>query len=367
MESFRGKFTEIKGPFSQRRYLPRLGKIRLGIKVQKLKNGKTIEYPKETSYFVVPPEIEAVYGPEPTVLDVLVPCEDKSIFFPQKYAWYGTSKGLKCHGNGEIAERFNQETKKWFEMKCPCEQLKTDQNPKGECTEQAHLMVILPKVNLGGTYQITTGSWNTVADLNSNIDYIRGMVGRVALIPLKLRRVAITTHHDGKPQQHYKVTLVLDADIEGYNKLIDRTRGIMETTRLQIEGPTEENPIQDPPDEVEDEAIDVTPQEEPGAGPVVTRETQTAPPPVSSPAPQPELAKQSKSPVSSPEPKPREIDAVYLSKVLDLSAMLQESEPGIKALTKLRKDFQCDGEGLPPVEQEERFLDELRKVAMIGA
>jgi len=50
---FRQKFTRIKGLSSIRR-LPRLGKIRLGIKKVTAK-GK--EYPSETDYFVCPAEV----------------------------------------------------------------------------------------------------------------------------------------------------------------------------------------------------------------------------------------------------------------------------------------------------------------------
>ena len=58
MVSFAQKITRIPG-LSDRRRLPRLGSIRLGIKV---KNKKGIEYPKETEYFVCPDEVKKVFG-----------------------------------------------------------------------------------------------------------------------------------------------------------------------------------------------------------------------------------------------------------------------------------------------------------------
>ena len=62
MNGFKGQFTKIKG-LSDKRRLPRLGKIRLGVKAISQKSGK--EYPKETDYFVCPPEVQAVYGEKP--------------------------------------------------------------------------------------------------------------------------------------------------------------------------------------------------------------------------------------------------------------------------------------------------------------
>ena len=252
METFRRRFTKIQDGFSTNRRIPRLGKIRLGLKV---KNAKGVEYPKETEHFVVPDEVRRVYGDMPRELDVLLPVDDPEIVFPQSLVMYGSSRGLKCHGNGQTAERLNEQTGKWEERSCPCEFRKTDQNPKGQCDEVAHLMVILPKVNAGGVYQLTTRSYHSAVDINSGIDFVRGLIGRVALVPLKLKREARDTHHDGKKQVHYTCTLTLDADINGINRLREDNGRVLETARYQIEAPVEESPVSDPPDVVEVEEV----------------------------------------------------------------------------------------------------------------
>lgn len=243
------KFTRIKSNFSQNRRIPRLGKIRLGLKVRKEKpGGQVVEYPKEVDYFVCPPEVEAVYGKQPKELDVIFPSDDEEMIFPQSLAWFGKSKGLKCKGDGEHAERLNEQTSQWEPMKCPCEHYKSDENPKGECTEQGILMMILPKVSVGGVYQLRTGSYHSVVDVNSGIDYVRNLVGRVAMVPLKLKRVPRTTHADGKPQTHYTLSLTMDATVEGINRLRDDTTRILTHKQVLIEGPVDENPALDPPD-----------------------------------------------------------------------------------------------------------------------
>ncbi|WP_447973941.1 recombination directionality factor [Nitrospira sp. Kam-Ns4a] len=134
-------FTSIKG-LSERRRLPRLGKIRLGVKVL-AKHGQT--YPAEVDYFVVPPEVAKVYGPKPKALDVMFPVQNRSIIFPQALKWYGSGRGLKCIGDGERAMRLNEQTGAMEPMDCPCPLLE-----QGQCSRRAHLMVILPKVNYGG-------------------------------------------------------------------------------------------------------------------------------------------------------------------------------------------------------------------------
>lgn len=256
METFRKRFTKIHNDgFSTNRRIPRLGKIRLGIKVR---NSKGVEFPKETDFFVVPESVQKIYGPEPRELDVLLPVEDEEIFFPQKLVMYGSSKGIKCHGDGQVAERLDDSTGKFIERTCPCEHRKSEENPRGQCDEVAHLMVILPRVNAGGIWQLTTRSYNSVVDINSGIDFVRGLIGRVAMVPLKLRREKRETHHDGKKQVHWTCTLTLDADIDGINRLREDNKRILETARYQLEAPVEESPISDPPDLIE---IDEKPDE----------------------------------------------------------------------------------------------------------
>ncbi len=243
------RFTRIKSGFSEHRRIPRLGRIRLGLKVQKVRpDGSVVEYPRETNYFVVPDEVKDVYGPEPTTLDIMLPSDDQSVVFPQSLAWFGTTKGLKCTGDMETAERLNDKTGEWEKRSCPCEHYKSDENPKGECTESGTLIAILPKVNMGGTYEVRTGSYNSVVDINSGLDYVRALIGRISMVPLKLRRVARETHADGKKQVHHTLSLVLDANIEGVNQLRNDTSRILSSAQLQIEGPSDVNPILDKAD-----------------------------------------------------------------------------------------------------------------------
>lgn len=159
---FKGRFTKIK-ELSERRRLPRLGKIRLGVKLTSEKSRK--EYPKETEFFVVPPEVARVYGERPISLDVMVPINDPGVVFPQAYKWYGGQRGLKCIGGGETALRLKEETQGLEEIPCPCERLVS-----GECQKRGHFMAILPRINMGGVYQIDIGSYNSIVDINSGLD-----------------------------------------------------------------------------------------------------------------------------------------------------------------------------------------------------
>src|SRR5438445_4017521 len=129
------RYSTIKGTFSEHRRIPLLGRIRLGLKVQygtDKQTGEPLMRPTETDYFVCPPEVQEVYGEQPKELDVMLPSDRVEDIFPQNLAWFGRSAGLKCTGNMEEAHGQDAESGQWKPIKCPCEHLKSDDNPKGE-------------------------------------------------------------------------------------------------------------------------------------------------------------------------------------------------------------------------------------------
>jgi hypothetical protein len=198
------EFTRIKG-LSDRRRLPRLGKIRLGVKAVSTK-GQT--YPVEKRYFILPPEAAKVYGQQAEELDVMFPVEDEEIIFPQRLAWFGQSRGPKCMGDGEKARRLNEKGE-YEDRSCPCELLK-----KKECQQRANLLIILPRVSVGGVYQIDISSYHSIVDLNSGIDYIRALLGRISMVPLKLKRVARETHGSGRKETHYPLQIAFEGNMD---------------------------------------------------------------------------------------------------------------------------------------------------------
>lgn len=253
MTAFNQRFTRIKG-LSERRRLPRLGSIRLGIKVS---NAKGTEYPKEVDYFVCPPEVQEVYGDRPKVLDVMLPLNDIDSCFPVSYKYYGSSSGLKCQGNGEEALRVN-ETGSYDEVKCPCELLES-----GKCKQSATLMVMLPKVSVGGVYQIRTSSFNSIVDIQSGMDYITALLGRFAMVPLTLRRVPTETRHDAKKQTHFTMQLLFEGNIDSINLLRSDNQRVLSSPMYELPEPDNTNPELDPIDilsDEEDEPENVTPE-----------------------------------------------------------------------------------------------------------
>jgi hypothetical protein len=192
-------YTEVPKLKKKTTFLPRLDKIRLGVK--KLTADKKRDYPAEVDYFVLPERLVPILGDKPKEIQIMFPPCDRSKIFPYAYKYYGSSQGLKCIGNG-ITAMERQEDRTWLEGKtCTCERL-----GKG-CNLRGHLQFWVAEEGLGGVYQIDTSSEISITEINSNLDYVQNLVGRFHFIPLLLRRVPTETHFEGKKQTHYTLQL----------------------------------------------------------------------------------------------------------------------------------------------------------------
>ncbi len=243
---FGGQFTRVKD-LSDRRRLPRINKIRLGVKGISKKTGR--EYPIETPYFVVPPEVSKVYGDKPTELDVMVPINSLDACFPTRLIWFGASKGIKCIGDAERAMRIEEPDgtryKEMMERECPCDLL-DNKDTKLKCSKRASLFIILPKVNVGGVFQIDLSSYNSIVDINSGLSYVEALVGRFAMVPLVLKRTPRETHYEGRKAIHYTLQLFLDAtDVNFINSLRESTSRILAGPRYALPAPEIVNPALD--------------------------------------------------------------------------------------------------------------------------
>jgi len=213
----------IKGLSEQKR-LPRLGKIRLGIK--KISPRTKREYPSATDYFVCPPEVQAIYGEQPKRLDVIIPLEDEEVWASQYYRQYSRSRGLVCKGDGETCRRMvdtetgdvaGRDTKEvtWSEGGT-CEGMNCPDYKSKACQEVMNLQFLLPKVPGLGVWQIDTGSINSIRNINNCATMIRAMCGRVSWIPLllTLEPTEVVNPDDGKKKTVYCMSLRYERSAE---------------------------------------------------------------------------------------------------------------------------------------------------------
>jgi len=226
---------------SNKRRLPRAGVIRLGVKKTTIvhKGGRDVEveYPDETDYFVCPELVQKIYGPEPKSLVVMFPVENEEVFFQQFYRRYGNGI-LLCKGDGVEAHCWDFDKGGLKKVDCPCNLLE-----KGGCKPVGNLQFLLPEVEeVAGVWQVNTSSKNSIIDLNSGIDFIRAVAGRIAMIPLLLKREEIATLRvegkELKKGRHYTMKLSL----EGTSLKKLQLMGKIKPTEILLPAPDESQP-----------------------------------------------------------------------------------------------------------------------------
>ena len=177
------------------RRLPRLDKIRLGIK----KEGQKGPYPQAVDYFVCPDEVKAVYGDTPRKLDVMFPSNDLELVASQWYKCYSYTHGLICRGDGKHCKRkvdtdngdfANRNTREWVLADGICEPEHCPMIGSKQCRRMMSLLFILPEVPGLGVYQLDTSSRDSIININSQLapdGFIRQFTkGRIAFVPLIL-------------------------------------------------------------------------------------------------------------------------------------------------------------------------------------
>jgi len=222
-------YRRIKRVMDSQGGMPRIGKIRLGIK--KLSN-TGVEYPSEVDYFVLDPDlthrdkIVAAYGEKPKKLLVMFLSDELEVAFPTAYKAYSSALGLVCKGDGVKANRVEVRSVKepargkqpaqerrvavttltgervTKEVECPCAWLE-----EGRCRAVGNLFVVMPEVALTSTYQIDTGSWHTMRNILAGFDLARAMTGRIRDVLFWLERISQETHGSGRTEVHFPLRL----------------------------------------------------------------------------------------------------------------------------------------------------------------
>jgi Recombination directionality factor-like len=151
-------------------------------------------------------------------------------------------------------------------MDCPapagCDYAKSlGKGGRPACHARMDFMFVLPEVNMGAVYQLSTGSVNSDIDIRSGLEMTRGLFGHVSWVPLQLRRepMKIADPESGRMNTHWPVKLYLVANIEQVNFLRKDPQRIPEIRKIDaLPEPVRggepvttmiSTPIDDPPEE----------------------------------------------------------------------------------------------------------------------
>jgi hypothetical protein len=251
--------------FHQKRQLPIIGKIRLGVR-KEAQSGAL--YPKTVEYFVLDdaPGVEEVYGKEPKELEVLFVSDDLDKVMPHWYKLYG--KGIQnkqgeiiggkllCYGDGAIA--YHTERKDPTTGVVPTRQCLAESCPdwgKG-CKPTMSLLVMLPMVSLRGFFKIDTSSVVSIQNFINMMYGLKETWGTFKNAPFVIYReetaMTINDKKTGKEQKTVQYIMKIRPDETFANrhgealqlKMKDLVNGALmlpDTTKDLIEAPMEDH------------------------------------------------------------------------------------------------------------------------------
>lgn len=259
INAYREEFKEDKMPIHGLTNIqrpPRQGMIRLGVK-KHTANG--VEYPAEVDYFILDPEtpdddekmrlielFHSEFGAKPKSIAIVLPSSDINEVFPQNYKRYGKKTSLKCIGDGLTAQCTSKEFAEGLDIiqtlpnglpvvtckgrECMYATTNPDAKQK-ECKASATLSVWIPALGGLGLWQITTGSFYSIININGCIRSLIGIYGRAHSLPLTLERRPQETTYNGKKSIHYVLHMNTDKSIGEMVKhaLIAPERVLIET------------------------------------------------------------------------------------------------------------------------------------------
>jgi len=219
----------IKG-LSDIRRITRGGHIRLGERVERTRDGKTVTYPQKSDHFIADfddPEMESlfykIYGDKPTVIRVAFPSDNADNFFQQWYKCYGSTSGLKCKGDGEIAQRIVDN--EMVELPCPSPD-ECDFAQANGCKRIASLQCFIKGLPGLNVFQVNTSSFNSIVNLNSGIDMLRWARGGRTIsgvwVDLILKEQQAQATVKGKQQAVtiYVMELKIPVSLDNVNQLV---------------------------------------------------------------------------------------------------------------------------------------------------
>jgi len=273
----RRRFESIPG-FSDQKSMPRVAKLRLGIRVNE--PGKK-EHPRETDHFVldvedhVPAEhakairekFVELYGEHAqTISNVIFISPRREDAFTSGYEWWRASK-LFCHGDGNEALRKIEG--RWQEWK-PCANAGCPDfdTAKKQCAPQHRLRFMLPDVTMMGYFQIDTGSVYSAANIRDAFTLVESLTQaifgapQIHNIPFVLSRVPEDIEYQGALQKHYIVHLMPSVlSVEALKERLSRRLGAAEPIPVDRQIPAMEIPPTE--EDLPVEQIPVSEQKEP--------------------------------------------------------------------------------------------------------
>lgn len=211
--------THIHGVSDQRR-LVLGGKVKIGErKTITTKGNKEVEIPTKLDYFRFVPDnpqlledFQAIYGPEPRQLPIMLPSNDRGQAFPQAFCCWKAKK-LWCTGDNQTASRATA-TGGREEVPCndQCPFRYMPGLPDGEekkqrtCKPEGLLRFMLPELPTMHVFTFKAAKMS-IESINTSLDLVEGMCGRIGFVPMNMSLVPVQVTINNAAMAVYVVRL----------------------------------------------------------------------------------------------------------------------------------------------------------------
>lgn len=142
------------------------------------------EWKGDKNNYILAKELHAVYGAEPTMLEVSLPYDTVDMNFPTEYARYDGKKKL-CSGDGVHAVEVVRES---VTKPITCNPETCAYSKAGKCKATGRLYVTLSRApRIGSVAVFRTAGWNSVSNILSSLTEIHEHTGGILRgIPMRL-------------------------------------------------------------------------------------------------------------------------------------------------------------------------------------
>jgi len=235
---------------TDRRILPRLGKIRTGVKK---KSAKGNDYPEEVPYFVLNPVEEVLdkngivvgtrenehmkaliqmFGEKPYELQIVFPSDNIEAVADANLKWWAgdvvkKKASLMCKGNGRFANYRGSDKVSGLDlppgsypegMNRLCDREKCPQAVSGKCKPNLNLLFVVPEYSLFGVFQVNSTSTKAITAIWSSIELARNAlrmegISSIVGVPMRLFRERTPNQHDG-----VNYILKVEVNLEGLKR-----------------------------------------------------------------------------------------------------------------------------------------------------
>lgn len=240
---------------NERKQMGRIGFVKIGEKVEKIKNGEKIEYPVSLDYFIAvgdyAEKFNTAFGEKPNSIEIIFVSDDEEISCNERLE-LRKGKKLFAYGDGKVFNVYSENTDRYDETSLGDEEIKSlEKMCDSKFQEVLTLKFIIPDIRtVFGFWQLTTkGEKSSIKQLVGVFDTIKEIAGTVRNIPFDLKVKKVVSQKPGSKNLFPVLSLIPNIS----QPHLEKVRGFMKAG-IEFHGLMDEDKIDslEQPKQIED-------------------------------------------------------------------------------------------------------------------